>query len=77
MKQYCIFLGNQKLTDAAFKTIGRNCHDLRHLYMVDCQRITDHTLKSLTMCRNLTVINLADCVRYINKSVSNFRYYIM
>ena len=58
------FPGNQKITDASFKMIGKYCHELRHLYMVDCQKITDVTLKALTQCRNLTVVNLADCVRW-------------
>ena len=56
--------GNSRITDASFKLVGRQCPDLQHLYMTDCQRITDYTLKSLVTCRNLTVINLADCVRY-------------
>ncbi len=54
---------NQKISDATFKALGRGCGDLRHLYMVDCQNITDQSLKSLSHCRNLNVLNLADCVR--------------
>jgi hypothetical protein len=57
--------GNQKITDATFKQIGKMCPDLRHLYMVDCQSITDASLKALTTCKNLTIINLADCVRSV------------
>ncbi|CAH1783301.1 unnamed protein product [Owenia fusiformis] len=60
---------NQKITDASFKHIGKLCSDLKHLYLVDCQRITDMTLKSLISCRNLTVINLADCVRITDTGV--------
>ena len=59
-----VFLGNQKISDASFKQIGKLCPDLRLLYMTDCQKITDISLKHLTGCRNLTVVNLADCVRY-------------
>ena len=55
--------GNQLISDMAFKQFGRNCPDLAHLYMVDCPRITDLTLKSLVSCRCLTVVNLADCIK--------------
>ena len=40
--------------------------DLRHVYLTDCQLITDTSLKCLAACRNLTVLNLADCVRYMH-----------
>ncbi|KAK2190189.1 hypothetical protein NP493_87g05013 [Ridgeia piscesae] len=60
---------NQLISDAAFKQIGRNCHDLFQLYMVDCPRITDQTLKSLVSCRLLTVVNLADCVKLTDSGV--------
>ncbi|XP_064633493.1 F-box and leucine-rich repeat protein 13-like isoform X2 [Lineus longissimus] len=61
--------GNQKLSDAGLKPIGKFCHELRHLYMVDCQRITDLSLKALSLCRHLTVLNLADCVRITDTGV--------
>ncbi|KAI0212426.1 Dynein regulatory complex subunit 6 [Lamellibrachia satsuma] len=54
---------NQLISDAAFKQFGRSCQDLFHLYMVDCPRITDQTLRSLISCKFLTVVNLADCVK--------------
>ena len=46
-----------------FKHVGKHCSELRHLYLTDCQKITDMSLKSLAACKNLTVLNLADCVR--------------
>ena len=58
-------LGNQKITDSSFKKLGPLCVDLRHVYLTDCQLITDTSLKCLAACRNLTVLNLADCVRYV------------
>ncbi|XP_074644631.1 F-box and leucine-rich repeat protein 13-like isoform X2 [Tubulanus polymorphus] len=60
---------NQRISDSAIKAIGKNCHDLRQIYMVDCQRVTDLALKALSMCRNLTVINLADCIRITDTGV--------
>ncbi|ELT90873.1 hypothetical protein CAPTEDRAFT_165456 [Capitella teleta] len=60
---------NCKITDITFKYIGKSCHELRHLYLVDCHRITDLTLKVLSQCRNLTVVNLADCVRITDTGV--------
>ncbi|KAK2141506.1 hypothetical protein LSH36_1090g00105 [Paralvinella palmiformis] len=60
---------NQKITDATFKLIGKNCPELHQLYMVDCQNITDASLKSLAACKNLTIINFADCVRITDVGV--------
>ena len=51
------------MTDASIKNLVKHCYDLRHLYFVDVQRVTDISLKALSQCRNLNVINLADCVR--------------
>lgn len=31
--------------------------------IIDCERISDGTLKALANCRNLIVLNLADCFR--------------
>ena len=45
--------------------IGLMCPNLEHLYIADCQRLTDASLKSLSTCKYLTVANFADCVRYV------------
>ena len=45
------------------------CPNLEHLYVADCQRLTDASLKFLTMSRNLVVANFADCVRISDKGV--------
>ena len=54
---------NHAITDVTFKALARNCLNLRHVYITDCVRITDSTLKSLAQLRNLVVLNIADCVR--------------
>jgi len=53
------------MTDASVKALVKNCMDIRHLYFVDVQRVTDLSLKALSQCRNLIVLNLADCIRYL------------
>lgn len=35
----------------------------RYVSIIDCERISDGTLRALANCRNLTVLNLADCFR--------------
>lgn len=55
--------GNYRVSDASLKMMGKMCPRLRHLYLADCPRLTDATLKSLSGCRNLVVLNIADCVR--------------
>lgn len=61
--------GNQRISDLSLKVIGLMCPNLEHLYIADCQRLTDAALKSLTSCRFLTVANFADCVRISDKGV--------
>ena len=65
-----LFSGNQRISDLSLKVIGLMCPNLEHLYIADCQRLTDAALKSLTSCRFLTVANFADCVRYVNLAVT-------
>ncbi|XP_033647170.1 dynein regulatory complex subunit 6-like isoform X3 [Asterias rubens] len=61
--------GNTKLSDATFKYIGRYCADLRHVFVIDCPRVTDASLKSLAQCRNINVLNVADCIRISDNGV--------
>ncbi|XP_071961643.1 F-box and leucine-rich repeat protein 13-like [Antedon mediterranea] len=61
--------GNTKITDASLKYIGRWCSDLRHVYMVDCPRLTDASLKSIATCRNINIVNFADCIRISDNGV--------
>ena len=58
-----LFPGNNRITDSAIRSLVRSCPDLRHLYLAECQRLTDLSLKALGFCKNLTVTNVADCVR--------------
>lgn len=55
--------GNKRITDACFKFIDKNSPNISHIYMVDCNGITDGSLKSLSPLKQLTVLNLANCVR--------------
>ncbi|XP_032221277.2 dynein regulatory complex subunit 6 [Nematostella vectensis] len=55
--------GNNRITDASVKVLAKSCSQLEHVYMVDCPRLTDLSLKALASVRHLNVINVADCVR--------------
>ncbi|XP_048952596.1 dynein regulatory complex subunit 6 isoform X9 [Canis lupus dingo] len=57
------FEGNKRITDACFKYIHKNYPNINHIYMVDCKRITDGSLMSLSPLKQLTVLNLANCIR--------------
>ncbi|XP_033124856.1 dynein regulatory complex subunit 6-like [Anneissia japonica] len=61
--------GNNKITDASLKYIGRWCNDLHHVYLVDCPRLTDASLKSIATCRNINIVNFADCIRISDNGV--------
>ncbi|XP_067934698.1 F-box and leucine-rich repeat protein 13-like isoform X2 [Watersipora subatra] len=60
---------NQLISDTAMKLIGKLSSNLTHVYLSDCQRITDHSLKALSACRNLAVLNVTDCVRITDTGV--------
>ncbi|XP_060578635.1 F-box and leucine-rich repeat protein 13-like isoform X2 [Ruditapes philippinarum] len=61
--------GNHRISDVSLRVIGMHCSNLEHIYIADCQRLTDLALKSLASCKFLTVANFADCVRITDKGV--------
>ncbi|XP_070559543.1 F-box and leucine-rich repeat protein 13-like isoform X2 [Ptychodera flava] len=61
--------GNNRISDIGIKHLAKYCHDLRHVYLADCPRLTDVALKSLSTCRNINVLNIADCVRISDTGV--------
>eukprot|EP00118_Oscarella_pearsei_P012154 m.86967 g.86967 ORF g.86967 m.86967 type:complete len:805 (+) comp36521_c0_seq1:152-2566(+) len=61
--------GNASITDVALKTMGRACPELNYVSAVDCPKVTDHALKALGGCRNIRVLNVADCVRLTDAGV--------
>lgn len=54
---------NKHLTDASIKLLAKSCSDIRYVSLIDCERISDASCRYLSACKNLTVLNLADCVR--------------
>ncbi|XP_061054215.1 F-box and leucine-rich repeat protein 13 [Eubalaena glacialis] len=66
------FEGNKRITDACFKFIDKNSPNISHIYMVDCKGITDGSLKSLSPLKQLTVLNLANCVRIGDMGLKQF-----
>ncbi|XP_054548485.1 dynein regulatory complex subunit 6 isoform X2 [Talpa occidentalis] len=66
------FEGNKRITDACFKYIDKNYPNISHIYMSDCKRITDVSLKSLSPLKQLTVLNLANCVRIGDMGLRQF-----
>ncbi|KFO37581.1 dynein regulatory complex subunit 6 isoform X2 [Fukomys damarensis] len=66
------FEGNKRITDASFKFIEKNYPNISHIYMADCKGITDGTLTSLSPLKQLTVLNLANCIRIGDMGLKQF-----
>ncbi|XP_031235944.1 dynein regulatory complex subunit 6 [Mastomys coucha] len=66
------FEGNKRITDACFKSIDRNYPGINHIYMVDCKGLTDSSLKSLSGLKQLTVLNLTNCIRIGDVGLKHF-----
>ncbi|XP_066448080.1 F-box and leucine-rich repeat protein 13 isoform X2 [Eleutherodactylus coqui] len=61
--------GNSWITDGSIKAISRSNPNLNHIYITDCQKITDIGLKALASLKNITVLNVADCIRISDPGV--------
>ncbi|XP_040591137.1 dynein regulatory complex subunit 6 isoform X3 [Mesocricetus auratus] len=66
------FEGNKRITDACFKYIDKNYPGISHIYMVDCKALTDSSLKSLSVLKQLTVLNLTNCIRISDIGLRQF-----
>jgi len=44
--------------------MSKRCPYIRHIHMVDCQRITDAGLMTISPLKHILVLNVADCRRY-------------
>ncbi|XP_031794556.1 dynein regulatory complex subunit 6 [Sarcophilus harrisii] len=64
--------GNNRITDLTFKLMDKHYGDLSHIYMTDCERITDVSLKSIANLKNLVVLNLANCIRIGDVGLRSF-----
>nr|XP_033815510.1 dynein regulatory complex subunit 6 isoform X2 [Geotrypetes seraphini] len=64
--------GNNWITDSSFKSFSKQCLHLSHIYVADCQKITDHGLKALASMKNILVLNVADCIRISDPGVRHF-----
>ncbi|XP_078659476.1 F-box and leucine-rich repeat protein 13-like isoform X2 [Branchiostoma floridae x Branchiostoma belcheri] len=61
--------GNNRITDSVVKTLVKLCHQMNHVYLADCPRLTDISLKNLAMLKNISVLNVADCIRLSDSGV--------
>ncbi|XP_060052340.1 F-box and leucine-rich repeat protein 13 isoform X1 [Erinaceus europaeus] len=66
------FEGNKRITDACFKYIDKTYPNISHIYMSNCRRITDGSLKSLSPLKHLTVLNLTNCIRLGDSGLRHF-----
>nr|XP_014436316.1 dynein regulatory complex subunit 6 isoform X2 [Pelodiscus sinensis] len=64
--------GNNRITDVSFKLMSKFCPQIKHIYMADCQKITDISLKTISPLKYILVLNLADCVRISDAGLRPF-----
>ncbi|XP_069484160.1 F-box and leucine-rich repeat protein 13 isoform X2 [Ambystoma mexicanum] len=64
--------GNNRITDASFKLLSKHCPNLSHMYMADCQKITDNSLKAMSSMKYILILNVADCIRISDPGIRNF-----
>ncbi|KAG7455839.1 hypothetical protein MATL_G00245230 [Megalops atlanticus] len=55
--------GNNRITDAGWKSLCRSSPCLRHIHAVDCRGLTDVTMRAIGSLKSLISLNVADCVR--------------
>ncbi|XP_036366680.1 dynein regulatory complex subunit 6-like isoform X3 [Octopus sinensis] len=56
--------GNNRISDMSIKLLSRMCPNVSHIYLADCQRLTDICLRYLATCKQLTILNLAECINF-------------
>nr|XP_015208118.1 PREDICTED: F-box/LRR-repeat protein 13 isoform X3 [Lepisosteus oculatus] len=61
--------GNSRMTDTSWKAFCKSSPCLSHIYAADCPKITDISLKAIGALKNLTVLNVADCIRVSDTGV--------
>ncbi|XP_008149545.3 LOW QUALITY PROTEIN: dynein regulatory complex subunit 6 [Eptesicus fuscus] len=66
------FEGNKRITDSCFKYIDKHYPNISHIYMANCKGITDSSLKSLSPLKQLSVLNLANCIRIGDMGLKQF-----
>ncbi|XP_005863050.2 PREDICTED: F-box/LRR-repeat protein 13 [Myotis brandtii] len=66
------FEGNKRITDSCFKHIDKHYPNISHIYMANCKGITDSSLKSLSPLKQLSVLNLANCIRIGDTGLKQF-----
>uniref|UniRef100_UPI00398EA77B F-box and leucine-rich repeat protein 13 isoform X2 n=1 Tax=Pristiophorus japonicus TaxID=55135 RepID=UPI00398EA77B len=54
--------GNKHIGDLSFKFFSNACPNLNHIYVSDCPRITDSSLKAISTLKNIIVFNISDCI---------------
>ncbi|XP_074051397.1 F-box and leucine-rich repeat protein 13 [Macrotis lagotis] len=64
--------GNNRITDLTFKFMDKCYETLHHIYLTDCGRITDVSLKSIANLKHLHVLNLANCRRIGDTGLRTF-----
>ncbi|XP_067861092.1 F-box and leucine-rich repeat protein 13-like [Heptranchias perlo] len=64
--------GNKNISDACFKIFSKACPNLNHIFVTDCPRITDNSLKSISILRNVIVLNISDCISITDVGIRCF-----
>ncbi|XP_053175910.1 dynein regulatory complex subunit 6 [Scomber japonicus] len=65
--------GNNQLTDLSLKALCSSSHNLSRLHATECPRITDASLKSVAILKNLQQLDISGCNKVSDKGI----YYLI
>ena len=61
----CVPADGTVLTDVSLRVLSRGCRDLHYLHLAGCSRLSDKGLSEVKRLKKLSVLNIADCTRYV------------
>ncbi|GAB1603299.1 dynein regulatory complex subunit 6 isoform X6 [Argonauta hians] len=66
--------GNHRVSDLSIKLLSRMCPGISYISLTDCHRVSDISLRYLATCKQLTVLNLAECIKFQNLTYLSLNY---
>jgi len=59
----CLHLDECRITDGGLALIAQHCTMIKELNLRDCGRVTDESIKALSLLGSLEILNLKQCNR--------------
>ncbi|XP_007436464.1 dynein regulatory complex subunit 6-like, partial [Python bivittatus] len=64
--------GSNRVTDLSFKVMSKFWPGMKHIYVADCQKITDVALKLIRPLDHIVILNLSGCIRISDSGIKSF-----